>query len=433
MAAIDSVYQYYLSTYGNEHSSRYDSHKKSDLKNTYNSILKSNKESPLYKLKDDNGDVKKFAIDIKESARHIKNVIASLSEEGDDIAGLFQKKVAVSSQEDVVSVEYIGNGGEKENTNSFQLEVRALAKPQINQGLFLKSDGHALTPGAYSFDLTTSSNSYEFQFNVGSGDDNKDVQQKLMRLINNANIGLHAEVLDDEHDTSAIRIQSRRTGLNEGEDFLFKITPQGNPSSSRAIEALGLDQVKEQPSNSVFLLNGKERSSYANTFTINNTFEVNLNKVSPAGEPATIGFKASADAIADNIGRLADSYNKIIEMASAYEDTEQQSNKLISDIANTARKYAGDFEKIGLHVNDKNLIEMDQDKLKSVVMGEDGPFAFDVLNRFKESLRQRADKASIDPMNYVNKVVVAYKNPGHSFGTPYISSMYSGMLLDKGL
>ena len=34
-------------------------------------------------------------------------------------------------------------------------------------------------------------------------------------------------------------------------------------------------------------------------------------------------------------------------------------------------------------------------------------------------------------MNYVNKVVVAYKNPGHNFATPYITSIYSGMMLDN--
>ena len=59
--------------------------------------------------------------------------------------------------------------------------------------------------------------------------------------------------------------------------------------------------------------------------------------------------------------------------------------------------------------------------------------AFEVLNRFKEALGVRANKASIDPMNYVDKVVVAYKNPGKSFGAPYISSMYSGMMMDQGL
>lgn len=433
MAAIDSVYQYYLSTYGNEHVSRYDSHKKSDLRNTYNSILKSNKESPLYKLKDDDGDVKKFAIDIKESARQIKNVIASLSEEGEDIASLFKKRVAVSDQEDVVSVEYIGNGGDKENTKSFQMEVKSLAKPQVNVGNYLRSDGHTLTPGSYSFDLSTSSNSYEFQFNVGEEDDNLAVQQKLGRLINNANIGLHADTVEGDRNTTALRIESRRTGLNEGEEYLFRVTPQGSTASIRAVQELGLDQMQSQAANSVFLLNGKERSSYANTFTINNAFEVNLKGVSPPGKPATIGFKASADAVADNIKSLTDSYNGILLMANHYEGTEQQSNKLIADIANVAKKFSSEFDEIGLSVGEDNLISIDRDKLKEVVNGSGAEGAFEVLNRFKEALGVRANKASIDPMNYVDKVVVAYKNPGKSFGAPYVSSMYSGMMMDLGL
>ena len=44
MAAIDSAYQYYLSTYGNSTVSRYDTHKKSQLRDTYNKIVKTNKE-----------------------------------------------------------------------------------------------------------------------------------------------------------------------------------------------------------------------------------------------------------------------------------------------------------------------------------------------------------------------------------------------------
>ena len=76
-AIMDNMYNYYLSTYGNSTVSRYDSHKKSELRSIYNSIVKTNQESPLYKIKD-SGDVQKFAIDIKENARNMKNVIASL-------------------------------------------------------------------------------------------------------------------------------------------------------------------------------------------------------------------------------------------------------------------------------------------------------------------------------------------------------------------
>ena len=50
MAVIDSAYQYYLSTYAGSGMSRYDTHKKSQLRAVYNNIVKVNKDSPLYKI-----------------------------------------------------------------------------------------------------------------------------------------------------------------------------------------------------------------------------------------------------------------------------------------------------------------------------------------------------------------------------------------------
>lgn len=79
MARIDNAYNYYMSTYANKEVSRYDSHKKSDLRKVYNQIVKKNKESPLYKISDPE-EAKRYAIDIKESAKSIQNVVASLSD-----------------------------------------------------------------------------------------------------------------------------------------------------------------------------------------------------------------------------------------------------------------------------------------------------------------------------------------------------------------
>ena len=48
MARIDA-YAYYLSTYSNIRPTRYDSHKKSDLRKVYNHIVKTNKEYLIYR------------------------------------------------------------------------------------------------------------------------------------------------------------------------------------------------------------------------------------------------------------------------------------------------------------------------------------------------------------------------------------------------
>ena len=430
MAKIDAVYQYYLSTYGHENVSRYDSHKKSELRNTYNSIVKSNTESPLYKIKE-SGDEKKFAIDIKENARQIKNVISSLTAE-DGISDAFKKKVAVSDKEEDVSVSYIGDNDADEQSDSFQIEVEQLASTQTNVGNYLANNGHALKPGNYSFDLSTSNNAYEFQFVVGEDETNRDVLNKLAKLIGHAGIGLKAEVIDGQKDDSALAITSRKTGLSENETSLFQIMPQSTTSSMEAIDALGIHRVASPAKNSSFLLNGKEHSSYSNTITINNTFELRFNQVSTDG-PATVGFKTNADAVADNIKELVGAYNGIISTANSYHDTTQNSDRLLSDIGSVARQYQADFANIGLFVQDDATISVDDDTLKATIEDEDVKDKLSVLNRFKDSLYTKAEEASINPMKYVDKLIVSYKNPGHTFATPYISSMYSGMIVDQKL
>ena len=96
MARIDNAYEYYVANYSKSEVSLYDSHKKSELRKVYNGIVKSNKESPLYKLSTA-AEAKRFAIDIKENAKSSQNVVAELSEESGSLVSAFQKKVAISS------------------------------------------------------------------------------------------------------------------------------------------------------------------------------------------------------------------------------------------------------------------------------------------------------------------------------------------------
>ena len=76
-AAINTVYNHYLTTYAPKSTSKYDTHKKSELRSIYNSMVKLNKESPLYIL-DTSKDSQEFAVNMKENARELRNTIASL-------------------------------------------------------------------------------------------------------------------------------------------------------------------------------------------------------------------------------------------------------------------------------------------------------------------------------------------------------------------
>ena len=430
MAAIDTAYSYYLSTYGKQSASRYDSHKKSELRNIYNTIVKINKDSPLYKIKH-SGDVKKFVIDIKESTRIIKNVVASLSDAEEGIGNAFQKKIAVSSQEDVVSADYIGDSKKPNETEQFLVEVKQLASSQINLGNFLDKNRLALKPGSYSFDLENSSSTFEFQFNINSEDTNYTTQNKLANLITNADIGLKASVIEDENGLSALQVESVSTGIASGEPFLFSIFPQASQDSISAVETLGINHVSQEAGNAVFLLDGVERSSHANTFTINHAFELTLKGLSEEGHPAVIGFKTNADAMADNIQTLVDSYNSILQTANKYSGSQQQSVQLYRDMSSTAFTFQNSLESMGLLVNDAGEISIDKALLTESVSDDHAEEHLSVLNEFKNLLNTKATTASLDPMKYVDKIIVTYKNPGKNLVTPYITSIYSGMMMDR--
>jgi flagellar hook-associated protein 2 len=417
-------------------SNRYDSHKKSELRSTYSSIMKSNKDTPLYKIVE-GINVRRFAIDVKEQSYAIKNVVASLSQDGEGLESAFDKRIATSDDPAVVTAEYVGHEDTPTNpqTDTFQLEVQQLATPQVNTGHYLRRAGHDFKPGSYSFDLNTDSTSYEFQYNVNEDDTNEDVLNKLRKLINNANIGLQADVLPDARGINkALQIESRQTGLGEGESSVFQIEPTGGDKDSQsALRLLGIDNVSSPAENSAFLLNGKEYTSYSNTFTVNNIFSVTLNGVSTPGQAATVGFKPSADAVADNIETLVSAFNGIVNTANRYEGTMEANGRLLQDIASLANGFSSDFEQIGITVQDDNSLSVDRQSLTSAISDGDSSHTFDVLNRFRDALGDKADQASINPMRYVNKIIVAYKhpNPNKNFATPYISSLYSGMLVDR--
>jgi len=64
------------------------------------------------------------------------------------------------------------------------------------------------------------------------------------------------------------------------------------------------------------------------------------------------------------------------------------------------------------------------------LQGEHSSDAFGVMRELTGRLYHKTSQISLNPMKYVDKTVVAYKNPGKNFANPYVSSNYSGMLFN---
>ncbi|MBS7339136.1 MAG: flagellar capping protein [Lachnospiraceae bacterium] len=429
-AAINTVYNHYLTTYAPKSTSKYDTHKKSELRSIYNSMVKLNKESPLYIL-DTSRESREYVIGLKENARQLRNTIASLG--GLDEEEMLNKKSAYSSNEDIVSATFIGEVPEGGNVPPFHIEVTSLASNQVNLGTFLPSDEKAeLAPDAYSFDITINDLSYEFQYSIHDGETNREVQERLARLITNADVGVNADILEDGNGNSSLRLTSVASGLKENKDYIFLVSDDKTTKRAGSVDYLGLGFMSRLPSNAEFLLNGESRSASSNHFTIDKMFELTLNGISPEeGQSAEIGLKTDLDSLTENVGNLIGGYNSFIKAASEYLDLHPRSGKLLNEMERMSQFYQPDLEKLGFVFNESGELSLNDEAFKNSILDESGHAQLSGIRNFTNSVLRKTDQISLNPIEYVDKKIVAYKNPGHNFATPYVTSNYSGMLFNS--
>ena len=427
---MTGVYNHYLTTYASKETSQSDTHKKDDLKNVYKSIVKLNKSAPLVLL-GQNDHAEASAIDLKEHARALKHTLSSLNEIRSE--GKHSLKSAFSSSEDVAVANYIGDDDE---APSFSLRVDSLASNQVNTGNFLPEGGRALKEGNYAFNVRMGENNYEFQYAVSAEDTNIDVQERLGRLFNKASIGLYAEILTNENNENALVIGSRTTGLPTGKEHQFYISEESDSALKGTVSMLGLDNVTQKASDAKFLINGAEKISTSNRFTLGNFYELTLNRVSGPEEEVIIGLKNEKDSMVDHMHKLVDGYNKFLDSIGDITSESFRSSKIYHETVRVAKDSLGGANEAetALKITDDGHIEINEDALEKLAAspaeeldGHMGP-----VRNFSKALYEKADAIALNPMQYVSRPVVAYKDPERrDFTTPYITSEYSGMMFNN--
>ena len=411
-----------MAEYGVRPTDRHSTHKKSELRDIYNNIVKISRSTPFFDV-DISEESQKLAIDIKEAAQKLSNITADLTDASN--GNMTFKSIAKSSNESVLTANYIGPSQSAGSSKEMELAVKQLAKPQINTGKFLNPRARNLYTGTYSFDVNMGSTEYELQFSVKDDEKNLDVQNKLARLINRSNIGLKASVEFNMQEDAALVITSNMTGVGE-RPVIFNITDDSTSALSGAVEAYGLNHTSQYPSNAVFTLNGIEKSSTSNNFTIDREFEISLKNTTTEHETVTIGLKQNFDSIVDSLKELTNEYNNLTRLAK--NSNSSGGRHLYNDMTGVARTYGHTLSSNGINITSDGLLEIDQDKLKTA--SEEGTIidSLSELSRFKNALQHKSGTVKINPMEYINKTIISYKNPARPSSDPYMTSLYSGMM-----
>lgn len=429
ITTLNTVYNHFMTAYAPQGTnSKYDTHKKDELRGVYNSIVKLNKESPLF-LIDNSNETKEFAISLKESARSLKNTISSLSvENGDDI---LSKKTVSSSNDDLVSASYIGNTTKGESPPGIELTIEQLASGQTNQGRSLPPDEMGLPPDTYSFDIRSRDIDYEFQFNINEGDTNRTIEEKLAKLITRSNIGIHAEVAEENGNIS-LRLRSDDTGVKGDSGLQFIVSDDKTSKTKGAVDYFGINNVSDMPTNALYTIDGEAESAPSNNITVNKAYDLTLKGLTEEGEKVSIGLKTDVESLTDNISNLIMGYNAFIQNAAKYLDSQPQSKALVREMSGLSSGFGNDLESLGVNFNSDGQISLDKNLIQQTAEEDDSLTKFDNVKKFANNILNKANQIALDPLQYTNKKIVAYKNPnGHNYAAPYVTSNYSGMMFSS--
>lgn len=425
---VYNVYNYLVSDYVHKTNTQYKAHNNSELKNIYNKIVKMGQKTPLYifHLSD---DIESFALGLKDASIQLANNFSYLTSHDD--ASVYSLKTAHSSDENIADASIISTDYSS-LPEPFLLEVHSLARGQENRSKAFHSDYSNVPEGTYHFAVDTDKNTYEYQLQIPKKTPNKKVFASIVSSINLGNCGIHASIIHDKkHNQIQLSLESEDTGTSDG-NLIFHIydLPEKNASNKGIVSYYGLDQVVQTPGNSSFSLNGEEKTSMKNELTLKHSIRLSLKSISDT--PIQISYQADCDKIISRLNNALNSYNHLIDFAKENKEIHPRSSLFVKELKNLIDPCKNEFENIGIILDEHSHFSCDPIVANKSIL--DGSFQnfFSNDNEFVHKFLGKLNTIILNPIEYIEKTVVTYPNTLRpKFPSPYVTSIYSGMLFNN--
>lgn len=416
-----NVYNFYHMTMPQMAMTKYDSHKKSELRSLYNDMIKLNQKKPFYKLSLSD-TTQSYVIGIKEAAMELKTSSAFLSE---DIEPASRKMAITTDAPADISVKLL-----TKNYSSLPpditLQVNQLAVSQKNTGTLLPSSGTDLPSGTHYLTIEESGSEYQFEIETKNGESNLHIQRRLAMSINNSGIGIRATVVESGLN-SALQLEYRSSGtgtLDQNLQFIVK-----DERGSSLVDTFGLNQVTDYPANAEFILNGDAQTASSNYISINNGIGIELYHTTE--KEANIRLAPDYSALLDDVDDFVSYYNHLIELAHHTKGNPNGSQKLLHEIGTVTRRFHNSLEASGLTIDAQGYLQKDESLLVQSTENGNLQDLFHQLSDFNHAINEATKRITLNPMEYVDKTIISYPNTRMNFPNPYMPSIYSGMLFNQ--
>lgn len=420
-----NVYNYLTANYVPRATSKYDVHKKSELRDIVSEILESNKKSPLFlvKLSEHKQD---YALDLKETAIETEAALTSMHEDG--MKSVFALREAYSEDEKSVAAKVVNQNADL--PMEFDLQVRSLAKSQRNTGVEYFTDSKGLPEGTYAFRLQSGEGVYDFQYRVRRDDTQGTVMEGLSSFINKADAGVKASVdYSGGNGKASLVLTSVETGTAQA----FSLQDTSTASDGRGIVSyFNLNHVDRAAEDAVAVINGQEKASQSNSFLLNRAVNISLHKTTEGA--VHISYRPDADKILKGIRDIIHDYNQLMDKTNIYAHQTGYISRLAAELRGVASPHINELEASGITMSGEGKLVMAETLAYDSALQGDMEELFDHKkpNSFASGFLRKAHEIKLNPMEYVEKIMVAYPDTSKpAEGYAYITSKYSGMLFSS--
>lgn len=418
MLNLNNIYNHYSSQMIAPLTNRkLNTQKKDDLKAVYNNMVKQNQHSPFYKFTLSDA-TSAYAIGIKEAAMSLEAESQTLTSQD---STLYKQMTAVSDNENVVYAS-LNDNTSQDIPEQLSIQVNNLATGQTNIGKYLPSGESSLTTGDYSLGISVGQNQYTFQLTVRKGDTNQQIQRNLANAINEHNIGIRATLRNHRvNGTSALVLRSEAVGVPKDNELFFRFNE--TYLENDIVSKLGINEVDTPPSNAEFYINDQFHTSISNRISLNHSMDLDL--LSTSESPVHIKLIVDDDKITDKLKDFTDSYNQLVDIA-RNSTSQRGATKLFRDITSLTRRHEESLNAAGLTIDENGYMSISEE----VEPGQVQKLFDEDLSAFRRDIHKTTQDMAINPLNYVDKVVVTYPNVQGTYPNPYNPSKYSGLLFN---
>ena len=401
---------------------RNNTHKSSELKAVYTNMARYNKKSPLYMMSLSNSK-QTHMINIKESALTLRDVVDSFANTESDI---YSKKMIHSQDKDTITGSFKTHNYSS-LPDELDIEIHSLATGQTNTGAYVDSDAYSIKTGSHPFTINSLEGSAHFNLTVSGKETNLEIQNKLASFINNRSIGVNA-VVDKKDNTSALLLSSSSTGASTRDDGLqFNVI--NDSADQDIVEFFGLNNVSELPSDSTFSINGSQHTSSSNNISINQVLELDFHKASEGA--VKISLIPDTEIAMGQIDAFVEAYNNLVDLSENGSTVYSGSRNLMRDISVIVTKHKSELEVAGISVGEDGKLTKNTDSVSKSLLNGDFAQLFNDISTFKEDVKRSTERLTLDPMAYINRLIVSYPNTQNKLGNTYTQSVYSGLIYNN--